>query len=133
MKIKLAHLKSSLSIPGNILISKPSKSSPNPFQRRELQPILVRMGTNEQYYEIVAGERRYRACLFIDMFGKSREWPERESTIPCIIRVLNDEEALEIQIIENLHRKDINPMEEAAGFLQLADISIWTRGRSVIA
>jgi len=76
-----------------------------------LQPILVRPYKIEPDapYEIVAGERRYRASLLV---------PGME-TIPCIIRTLTNDEALEIMITENLQRKEIHPMEEAAAFQQL--------------
>lgn len=73
-----------------------------------LQPILVRMHPNGLHYEIVAGERRHRASLLAGL-----------ETIPCIIRELTEDEALEIMITENLQRQDIHPMEEAAGFQQL--------------
>lgn len=76
-----------------------------------LQPILVRL-IRPGKYEIVAGERRYRASLMTSLVP----------TIPCIIRELNEEQALDIMIIENLQRKDIHPMEEAIGFKQIMDI-----------
>lgn len=59
-------------------------------------------------YEIVAGERRYRACLQAGV-----------STIPSLIRDLTDHQVLEIQIIENLQRDDLSPLEEAEGYLNL--------------
>lgn len=78
-----------------------------------LQPILVReiddtVDGPYQRYEIVAGERRYRASIIAGL-----------ASIPAIIRILTDEEALEIMITENLQRQDIHPMEEAAGFQQI--------------
>jgi len=83
-----------------------------------LQPILVRpiMGTNTRY-EIIAGERRFRACKHLQLTDL-----HSFMTIPAIIRDLDDEAALEIMIIENLQRKDIHPMEEAAGFMNLSRI-----------
>lgn len=68
-----------------------------------LEPIIVRK--LEDKFEIVCGERRYRAALVA-----------RLSEVPCIIRVLTDDEVLNIQIHENLHREDIHPMDEAFGF-----------------
>ena len=59
-----------------------------------LQPILVRLHEHKIYYEIVAGERRYRASLIAGL-----------EYIPCIIRTLTDDEALEIMITENLQRR----------------------------
>jgi len=69
-----------------------------------LQPILVRpLGENR--FQLVAGERRWRA---------SRE--AGHATIPALVEELDDDTALEISIIENLQREDLNPLEEAAMF-----------------
>ena len=59
-------------------------------------------------YEIVCGERRWRAVLL-----------NASKTIPCIIREMNDEDAFDAMITENLQRKDVDPMEEAFAFAQL--------------
>ncbi len=73
------------------------------------QPILVRPRETDAegvtFFEIVAGERRYRASKLAGM-----------PTVPAIVRVLTDIEALEIQVIENLQRQDLHPLEEAEGF-----------------
>ena len=67
-----------------------------------LQPILVRpLGENR--YQLIAGERRWRA---------SRE--AGHTTIPALVEEIDDDTALEISIIENLQREDLNPLEEAA-------------------
>lgn len=103
-------------------------------QKGVLQPILIRpIGSSEAYqkidpaapmstdvrkkvgyngpvYILVCGERRYR--------GSSSAGLEE---IPAVIRELTDEEALELQIIENLQRKDVHPMEEAVAFKSLAE------------
>jgi ParB family transcriptional regulator, chromosome partitioning protein len=72
-----------------------------------LEPLLVRpLNANE--YELVAGERRYRAALKLGL-------PE----VPVVIRQLNDEEAIQLALIENLQREDLNPIEETEGVLQL--------------
>lgn len=71
-----------------------------------LQPITVRPDADG--FEIVAGERRYRAA-------KKLNW----ITIPAIVRQVSDEEMLELQVLENLQREDINPMDEAAAFATL--------------
>ncbi|WP_416437886.1 ParB/RepB/Spo0J family partition protein [Phnomibacter sp. MR] len=71
-----------------------------------LQPILVRPAA--QGYMLICGERRYKASAAA---GKSE--------IPAIIKEVTDEQALEMQIIENLIRKDVHPMEEGAAFAQL--------------
>jgi ParB family chromosome partitioning protein len=76
-----------------------------------LQPILVRPRPDDGY-EIIAGHRRYRAA------GMTPEF----TMLPCIVSDVSDDEAIEIMITENLQRKDISPMEEAEGFMQLADM-----------
>lgn len=76
-----------------------------------IQPITVRPVKGDKY-EIVAGERRYRACKSLDNMN----------LIHAIVRELSEEQALDIMITENLQRKDIHPMEEAAGFEQLVKI-----------
>jgi ParB/RepB/Spo0J family partition protein len=81
-----------------------------------LQPILVRPCTGTwMKYEIVAGECRYRAAVKAGL-----------ETIPATIRDLTDIEALELQVLENLHRNDLHPMEEAEGFRQLLDANGYT-------
>ncbi|NJO72576.1 MAG: ParB/RepB/Spo0J family partition protein [Leptolyngbyaceae cyanobacterium RM1_406_9] len=72
-----------------------------------LEPLLVRPLARNQY-ELVAGERRYRAALQLGL-------PE----VPVVVRRLNDEEALQLALIENLQREDLNPIEETEGILQL--------------
>lgn len=73
-----------------------------------LQPIIVRQSVKG--YDIVAGERRYRASRIAE-----------KETIPAIIKDLNDENMMEIAIIENLQRENLNPLEEALGYRQLMD------------
>lgn len=76
-----------------------------------IQPILVRpMRGREGKYEIVAGERRWRAAQRANLHE-----------VPIVIRDLGDTEALEIAIIENVQRADLNPMEEAYGYRQLIE------------
>jgi len=71
-----------------------------------LQPITVRLQGDK--YEIVCGERRYRACSL-----------NEAENIPCIVKEMTDEEAFDAMITENLQRKDVDPMEEAFAFSQL--------------
>jgi ParB family chromosome partitioning protein len=78
-------------------------------QKGVLQPLLVRK-LGEESYEIIAGERRWRAAQEAGL-----------SIIPVIEITCNDEEALEIGLIENLQRDDLNPMEEAESFQRLID------------
>lgn len=76
-----------------------------------IQPLIVRPSTSRQdQYEIVAGERRWRAAQLAQLHE-----------IPAIIRDLTDTEMLEVAIIENIQRADLNPVEEAAGYRSLMD------------
>jgi ParB family chromosome partitioning protein len=76
-----------------------------------LQPLIVRpVEGAEKIYEIVAGERRWRAAQLA-----------RLHEVPVIIRALSDAQALEIAIIENVQRTDLNPVEEATGYRRLMD------------
>ena len=74
-----------------------------------IQPIVVRPLTNGTY-SIVAGERRWRACRMAGL-----------SSVPVIIRELDDKEYMEIALIENLQREDLNAVEEALGYRALID------------
>jgi ParB family chromosome partitioning protein len=77
-----------------------------------IQPIAVRPNPEQQgTYLIVAGERRFRAAKLADI---------RE--IPCIIKDITGQEALILQMIENLQREDLNPVEEAKGIKRLTEI-----------
>jgi ParB family chromosome partitioning protein len=73
-----------------------------------VQPLVVRPMEDGLHYEIVAGERRWRAA---QMAGLHR--------LPTVIRALTDQEALELAIIENVQRTDLNAIEEAAGYQEL--------------
>ena len=76
-----------------------------------LQPILVRpMPGQTERYQIVAGERRWRAAQRAQMHEA-----------PCLVRELTDRETLEIAIVENVQRADLNPVEEARAFRQLVE------------
>lgn len=102
---------------------------PNPYQPRKtfppealaelaqsikakgiLQPLLVRRAKDGQGYEIIAGERRWRASQIAKLHA-----------LPVVIKDISDRDAVEIGLIENLQREDLNAMEEAGAFLQLAD------------
>lgn len=74
-----------------------------------LQPLIVRPISGGDY-EIVAGERRWRAAQISQLHD-----------VPVLVRELDDTEVLEIAIIENIQRADLNAVEEAAGFRQLMD------------
>jgi len=96
--------------------------SPNPFQPRTefaeeelaelaasisehgvLQPVIVRVTVDG--YELIAGERRFRACQLL-----GRE------VVPAIVRTATDEQMLELALIENVQRQDLNPIETAVGY-----------------
>lgn len=73
-----------------------------------LEPLIVRQVGKK--YEIVCGERRYRAAQ-----------PAAVTQLPCLVSELSDEQVLDIQIHENLHREDLHPMDEAYGYQFLKD------------
>jgi ParB family chromosome partitioning protein len=79
-------------------------------QKGVLQPLIVRPIAGTDTYEIVAGERRWRAAQTAQVHR-----------LPVIIRNFDDTEVLEVAIIENIQRADLNAIEEAAGFRQLMD------------
>lgn len=100
---------------------------PNPFQPRKsfadsgldemaasiresgvLQPVLLRPLPQGEY-QLIAGERRWRAAQRAGL-----------SEIPALVKPLSDEQALELAIVENLQREDLNPMDQARAFQQLA-------------
>jgi len=102
---------------------------PNPYQPRKvfnkealeelaqsikskgvLQPLLVRRAKDGQGYEIIAGERRWRASQLAKIHA-----------VPVVIKEITDRDAVEIGLIENLQREDLNPVEEAGAFLQLSE------------
>ena len=79
-------------------------------QKGVLQPLIVRPTGVEGKYEIVAGERRWRAAQLAQLHE-----------LPVLVRAFDDTEVLEVAIIENIQRADLNAIEEAAGFRQLMD------------
>ena len=99
--------------------------SPNPFQPRQgrpgpefdelvasirrhgiLQPVVARPANGG--YQIVAGERRFRAAQAAGL-----------TTVPAVVRQISDREALEVALIENIRREDLNPMERARAYRRL--------------
>ncbi|KFL27796.1 chromosome partitioning protein ParB [Devosia sp. 17-2-E-8] len=75
-----------------------------------MQPLLVRPTNDPNIFEIIAGERRWRASQKAGLHD-----------VPVIIRDVDDKEALELAIIENVQRADLSPLEEAMGYGQLMD------------
>jgi ParB family chromosome partitioning protein len=86
-----------------------------------LQPMLVRPQKDGKY-ELVAGERRYRAAVALGL-----------EEVPVVIRELKDSEALQLALLENLQREDLNPIEETEGILQLIALKLNTTTESAIA
>jgi ParB family chromosome partitioning protein len=74
-----------------------------------VQPLIVR--SQEDHYELIAGERRWRAAQLAGL-----------SEVPVLVRQATDAEALELALIENLQRENLNPIEEAQGYQQLIDL-----------
>jgi ParB family chromosome partitioning protein len=111
--------------PGEILIDDivPNRLQPRKFfddekleelvfsiqEKGVLQPVIVQKGKGKQY-ELIVGERRWRASKKAGL-----------KKIPAIVREVSDAESLEIAIIENIHRHDLNPIEEAEAYSQLAN------------
>ena len=75
-----------------------------------LQPVLVRPSSTPDRFELIAGERRWRASKRAGL-----------STIPAIVRVTDDVSSVEQALVENLHRQDLTPLEEAAAYQQLLE------------
>jgi ParB family chromosome partitioning protein len=75
-----------------------------------MQPLLVRPSEDPNLFEIIAGERRWRAAQKAGLHD-----------VPVIVRDVDDKEALELAIIENVQRVDLNPLEEAQGYGQLIE------------
>ncbi len=73
-----------------------------------VQPLIVRL--NHGYYELIAGERRWRASQLLNL-------PD----VPVIVREADDRSVLELALIENLQRENLNPLEEALGYQQLGE------------
>lgn len=95
-----------------------------------LQPILVRsVGLNE--YQIIAGERRWQACRLLGI-----------ATVPVRIKDADDDKALELALVENIQRSDLNPIEEAYGYRRMMErrsltqsevAQAMSKGRSTVA
>jgi ParB family chromosome partitioning protein len=109
------------------------KISPSPFQPRRafdeiklqelavsirnqgiIQPLVVR--PKGERFELIAGERRWRAAMKAGL-----------STVPVVVRQASDRDALQLALIENLQREDLNPIEEAVGYRRLRDEFTWSQ------
>lgn len=87
-----------------------------------LQPLLVRPLELASGYELVAGERRYRAAQAVGL-----------AEVPVIIRVLSDHDAVQVGLLENLQREDLNPIEETEALLQLLCMSLTSSKEEIIS
>jgi ParB family chromosome partitioning protein len=75
-----------------------------------VSPLIVRRAADRQGYELIAGERRLRAAREAGL-----------ATVPIIVRAADDRDSLELALIENLQRQDLNPIEESHGYQQLIE------------
>ena len=80
-----------------------------------LQPLIVR-SDGENRYELIAGERRWRAAQKVGL-----------KEVPVLVKDVSDKESLELAIIENIQRADLNPVEEAEGYKRLIDEFSYTQ------
>jgi ParB family transcriptional regulator, chromosome partitioning protein len=79
-----------------------------------IQPLVVRPKNDD--FELIAGERRWRAAM---KAGLSR--------VPVVVRAASDHEALQLALVENLQREDLNPIEEASGYRRLQEEFQWSQ------
>lgn len=87
-----------------------------------VQPILVRPLASGNIYQLVAGERRYRAAQAIGLVE-----------IPVIVRNLSDSDAVQVTLLENLQREDLNPLEETEAILHLLSLNLGCSKEEVIS
>ena len=109
------------------------KITPSPFQPRRrfdeakieelassirnqgiIQPLVVR--PKGDAYELIAGERRWRAAMKAGLFE-----------VPVVVREASDQDALQLALVENLQREDLNPIEEASGYRRLQEEFQWSQ------
>jgi ParB family chromosome partitioning protein len=113
-RIKLFRLKTCLPTPisraAPFLSSALDELAASIREKGVIQPLIVRPAPDGNGYQIVAGERRWRAAQRAQVHE-----------VPVIIRDFDDTEVLEVAIIENIQRSDLNPIEEAQGYRQLMD------------
>ena len=111
-KIPIANLRPSPSQPRRLFNKNSINELADSIKSKGLvQPLVVRPSPSDvNSYEIIAGERRWRAAQIAQLHE-----------VPVVIRNFNDTEALEIAIIENVQRSDLSPIEEAAGYKRLIE------------
>ena len=114
---KLKELAESIKVKGVIspILVRPLKLKDSDNKDKPVLAVLAKDVVNGKF-EIVYGERRFKASLLAKL-----------KAIPAIVRVLTDAEVLELQVIENLQREDLNPIEEAQGFKALLEQCKYTQ------
>ena len=126
--IKSASVKNADQVIGNVIDLELNQIEVNPFQPRTqfndealkqlassikelgiIQPITVRK-INSNQYQLVSGERRFRAAKLIGL-----------SSVPAFVRLANDQESLEMALVENIQRQDLDPIEIALSYQRLIE------------
>jgi len=79
-----------------------------------IQPLVVR--PKDDAFELIAGERRWRAAMKVGLL-----------VVPVVVREASDQEALQLALVENLQREDLNPIEEASGYRRLQEEFKWNQ------
>ena len=113
-KIPIEYITSNLNNPRKMFSdSELSELADSIKEKGIFQPILIRTKTGKKdQYEIIVGERRWRAAQKCGLHE-----------IPAIVREVSDQEALELAIVENVQRTDLNPIEEATGYAKLISMN----------
>lgn len=113
LNVNLIDIEKGLNPRGNVARADIDQLAASIRAKGVVQPVLVRPGLDPNTYRLVAGERRYQATLLAGV-----------GTIPVFIRDLSDDEAVEIALIENLERKDLDFLEEAQAFRRIIDAKV---------
>ncbi|KRM11632.1 ParB/RepB/Spo0J family partition protein [Paucilactobacillus suebicus] len=111
-EVKISEIRANPYQPRRIFDSKALKELASSIEKSGVfQPIILRRPDKKlKRYEIIAGERRFRASKLA-----------KKTTIPAIIREMNDEQMMEVAVLENLQREDLTPLEEAQAYANLMD------------
>ena len=109
LEVPISQIKANPSQPRKVFNESELRELADSIKRNGLlQPILV--SSKDNGYELIAGERRFRACKLIGM-----------KKVPVIVKQTNKNKKLELALIENIQREDLNPMEEAYSYKQILD------------
>lgn len=119
--LKLEELRPGTSQPRNTMTEEGLKELADSIRQQGIiSPIIVRPAVDG--YEIIAGERRFRAARMAGL-----------EEVPVIIRTVDETQALAMALIENMHREDLNPLEEAAGIQRLIEECDYTHEQAAEA